>query len=369
MVNGEVPPGGGTVSWNRKILKVYWVMFAIALMAQLYFMLISPSPAAYFQYGLLPATVLWTAGLAALEAFVRWLPRGVDFLMIVGMAYFSFIMLLIHYNTPVLVITLFFPLLVSMFYLRWHQVVLAYVLSMIDYLAMFVIHGNEAPFRDVNQIVIVASALILGAYMILVFMGRSAELAQNLRKTIESKQELMIQNTLMDKLAKTDALTGLYNHITFHEYLDDLIEQSEWSGLPLQLALLDIDDFKLINDTYGHRPGDMVLQQVARTIREMVGDHDFAARYGGEEFAVIFAEKSLEEVVLSLENIRNRVAMLQHAELEGNTPTVSVGVCDYRRGDGKEKLFAGADEALYAAKRAGKNKLIVQESWQEPTLF
>lgn len=365
----QATAGSDKQLWSRKILKLYWVMFAIALSAQLYFMLTDRNPIDYFQAQFLPSIVLWTAGLAVLEAFVRILRRGVDYVMIVGMAYFCFILLLVHYSEPILVMTLFFPLLVSMFYLRRHLVLLAYLLALIDYVSMFVIHGGAKPYLDLKQIIIVACSLIFGAYLILVFMRHSADLARDLRTTTESKQELMIQNILMDKLAKTDALTGLYNHITFHEYLDDLIEQSEWSGLPLQLALLDIDDFKRINDTYGHRAGDMVLQRLAQTIREMVGDHDFAARYGGEEFAVIFTEKGLDEAVLILENIRKHISTIRHAELTDQSATVSIGVSEYRRGDGKEKLFTGADEALYEAKRSGKNKLVVKERVQEPMLF
>ena len=109
----------------------------------------------------------------------------------------------------------------------------------------------------------------------------------------------------MDKLTKTDALTDLYNHMTFHEYFEKLIEQHEQNGLPLQLAIFDIDNFKLVNDMFGHRAGDAVLQRVSELIRSKVSTNDFVARYGGEEFAILFTDKlKMEALKLSSRFVR-----------------------------------------------------------------
>jgi diguanylate cyclase (GGDEF)-like protein len=361
--------GSDPLRWNRKMLNLYWMLFAFAVLAQFLYMWTEPDPDRYLRTHLAPTALWWLAGLGSMEAVLRRLRVGGDYVMIAGMAYDSFILMLFHYETIVVVTTLFFPLLVSMFYLQRRKVFFAYLLTLAEFVLLYLIRHESLPYLLPKHIFVVASALCVGACIIDAFMKRSAGLERDLRRTIEWKQELMIQNTLMDKLAKTDALTGLYNHMTFHEYLDDLIEQSEWSLLPLHLALIDIDDFKRINDTYGHRAGDAVLQRVAQTIREEAGEHDFAARYGGEEFAVIFTEKTLDEVVLMLENMRKRIALISHPELAGHTVTVSIGLGEYKRGQGKERLFGGADEALYAAKSSGKNKVIVHERYPEPTLF
>ncbi|MFC0213013.1 GGDEF domain-containing protein [Paenibacillus chartarius] len=361
MIKKIAAAGGDPLRWSRKMLNLYWVLFGIGIVAQFAYMWTEPDPLAYM-YGLLaPTALFWLIGLSLMELLLRLFHRGGDYIMISGMAYYSFILMVFHYQTVVVVTTCFLPLLVSMFYLRRSKVIFSYALALASYAAMFLIRGYQLPYLAPKHIFIVASSLTVAAYIIDAFMSRSAELERDLRQTLESKQELMIQNTLMDKLAKTDALTGLYNHMTFHEYLDRLIEQSETGQLSLHIALLDIDNFKKTNDTYGHRAGDIVLKRVAETISQSAGAHDFAARYGGEEFAVIFTEKSLDEVVLLLENMRKRIESIHHSELDNYVATVSIGLHAYGRGMGKEKLFGGADEALYEAKRTGKNKLVVCE--------
>lgn len=355
--------------WSRKMLNLYWMLFACAVAAQLLYMWTEPDPIFNLRTRLAPTAFWWLVGLSLMEPLLRLLRIGGDYVMIAGMAYFSFILMLFHYDSIVVVTTLFFPLLVSMFYLHRRKVLFAYVLALADFVMLYAVHRDSLPYLQAKHTFVVAGALFVGAYIIDSFMKRSVELELDLQRTIESKQELIIRNTIMDRLAKTDALTGLYNHITFHEYLDDLIEQSEWSRLPLHLALIDIDDFKRINDTYGHRAGDFVLKRVGTIVQESIGENNFAARYGGEEFAVIVTEKTWDEAVLILEHLRERIALLHHAELAGHTATVSIGLNEYERGLGKERLFQGADEALYTAKRTGKNKLIVHERFKEPTLF
>ncbi len=135
-----------------------------------------------------------------------------------------------------------------------------------------------------------------------------------------------------------------------------LIEQNELNDLSLQLAILDIDNFKRINDTYGHWVGDIILIRVASIIKETVTPNDFVARYGGEEFAVIFTEKTLDEAYRLVEQIRHKLYVTLHPELDSKAATISIGLQEYMKGKGKEALFKGADASLYAAKRTGKKQ-------------
>ncbi len=182
-------------------------------------------------------------------------------------------------------------------------------------------------------------------------------LENNLEKVTKDKQELLIKSAIMEKMSKTDALTDMYNHKTFQEYFDTIIRQVSKSDNSVQLAILDIDDFKRINDTFGHSVGDIILQRISTRIKTMVTIDDITARYGGEEFAVILTNKTMEQSLILLESIRKEIQDESHIELNRNV-TVSIGVHEYYKGESKEKVFNKADKALYEAKHSGKNKLV-----------
>lgn len=183
-------------------------------------------------------------------------------------------------------------------------------------------------------------------------------LENNLKKVTKDKQELLIKSAIMEKMSKTDALTDMYNHRTFHEYFDIIIRQASSADSSLQLAIFDIDDFKRINDTFGHSVGDIILQRISSIIKTMITADDFTARYGGEEFAVILTNKSMEQSLILLESIRKAIQDESHIELNRNV-TVSIGMHKYYKGESKEEVFNKADEALYEAKHTGKNKIVV----------
>jgi diguanylate cyclase (GGDEF)-like protein len=159
--------------------------------------------------------------------------------------------------------------------------------------------------------------------------------------------------------AATDSLTGLANRWTFDEELALEWRRAERVGDPLALILLDIDDFKSVNDGYGHQAGDEILRRVGRVLAGGVRHVDLAARYGGEEFGVIVPETDLEGAVELAERLR---AALEAEEVElqdGTKLSVTASFGAAVKGDlpGGENLVAAADEALYEAKRAGKNRV------------
>lgn len=186
-------------------------------------------------------------------------------------------------------------------------------------------------------------------------------LENNLEKMTKDKQELLIKSAIMEKMSKMDALTDMYNHKTFQQYFDTIIRQISRSDSSLQLAIFDIDDFKKINDTFGHSVGDIILKRISNRIKTMVTVDDITARYGGEEFAVILTNKTMEQSLIVLESIRKAVQDDSHIELNRNV-TVSVGVHGYYKGETKEEVFNKADKALYEAKHSGKNKIGVSRN-------
>jgi diguanylate cyclase (GGDEF)-like protein len=160
--------------------------------------------------------------------------------------------------------------------------------------------------------------------------------------------------------AVTDELTGLYNRNHFHDTLDSEIERSRRFGTDVGLVMLDIDDFKQINDTFGHPQGDVVLVEVARVLREHSRDIDEPARYGGEELAVLLPQTDLAGAELLAERMRSAIEDIRIPRSGGQplTVTASFGVASLPTcADDKETLIAEADAALYRAKRAGKNRV------------
>lgn len=158
-------------------------------------------------------------------------------------------------------------------------------------------------------------------------------------------------------LSLTDELTGLPNRRAFLQRLEDEISRAQRYSNVLSLAVVDIDKFKPVNDVYGHAAGDAVLRKYAQDILSQFRYHDLAARYGGEEFAVIFPNTDAEGVVQALKNVQLRLKGA-HVEFEGESiplPTFSAGVAVYDRAETMNQFVQRADEALYNAKRAGRN--------------
>jgi diguanylate cyclase (GGDEF)-like protein len=165
----------------------------------------------------------------------------------------------------------------------------------------------------------------------------------------------------ISRQALTDELTGLYNLRHFHDTLDTEIERSRRFGTTVGLMMLDIDDFKRINDTYGHQQGDLVLIEVGRVLRNLSRDIDEPARYGGEEMAVVLPQTDVGGAELLAERMRAAIESLRIERLDGEGPlqvTASFGVASLpQSARDKDSLVAEADAALYRAKRTGKNRV------------
>jgi diguanylate cyclase (GGDEF)-like protein len=170
----------------------------------------------------------------------------------------------------------------------------------------------------------------------------------------------------VERQAVTDELTGLFNRRRFQEAMASEVERSKRFGQPLGLVLLDLDDFKAVNDTYGHQQGDLVLREVARVLRETSREIDEPARYGGEELAVVLPGTDLEGAYNLAERVRAGIEELELPLLEGDgllQVTASFGVATLPgSADDMRGLVAAADEALYRAKRAGKNRTVRAEA-------
>ena len=180
------------------------------------------------------------------------------------------------------------------------------------------------------------------------------------KRIVDLQKELLETNKRLELLSITDGLTKLYNHRYFQDELLRAFEESHRYQRPLSLAIIDLDFFKKINDTYGHAVGDEVLKCVSKLFRDSVRSSDLAARYGGEEFAVMMPETQLEDAITFSEKIRLLIEETQMPTQAGPLPvTVSIGVAavPHSRIRSAKELVVQADKALYRAKKNGRNQV------------
>jgi diguanylate cyclase len=164
-------------------------------------------------------------------------------------------------------------------------------------------------------------------------------------------------------LSLTDEFTGLPNRRAFMRRLKDEISRSQRYGASLALAIIDLDEFKAINDIHGHAAGDAILRCYATEVLTVLRHHDLVARYGGEEFAILMPNTTREGAVAAIEKVRSR-ALQVVCEFQGRDfklPTFSTGIALYVLGESHTDLIDRADRALYRAKRLGRNRIELEQ--------
>ncbi|MCK9226126.1 MAG: diguanylate cyclase, partial [Candidatus Muirbacterium halophilum] len=184
---------------------------------------------------------------------------------------------------------------------------------------------------------------------------------RDLFEAIALQAAIAIDKAILYRLAITDGLTKLYIHRYFQQRLDEELQRAKRYSKPLSFLMMDIDHFKIFNDTYGHQVGDRVLKIVARLVEKSVRDVDIPARYGGEEFSVILPELTTEEARVPAERIRKNIETYDFYVEDKIVPiTVSLGVSTYPyHAEEKVDLIEAADNAMYYSKETGRNKYSV----------
>ena len=182
----------------------------------------------------------------------------------------------------------------------------------------------------------------------------------NYIRSIESDSErLQDELNKARQMSLTDEFTGLPNRRAFMRRLDDEIGRAQRYDTPLSLAIVDLDEFKVINDTYGHIAGDQVLRCYAEHMLSIFRHHDLVARYGGEEFSVLLPNTTLEGALCALSKVQGRAAQTQceHAGRVLLLPTFSAGLALHVHGEQPLRFIERADRALYRAKHLGRNRI------------
>jgi two-component system, cell cycle response regulator len=180
------------------------------------------------------------------------------------------------------------------------------------------------------------------------------------KRIVDLQSELLESNRRLELLSITDGLTRLYNHRHFQDEMVRAFDESQRYQRPLSLAIIDIDFFKKVNDTYGHAAGDDVLKTVARLFMDSVRSTDLVARYGGEEFTVMMPETDMGDAIAFAEKIRTLVEQTTIETQAGPVRvTVSIGVSSVPATpiQTPKEMIVAADKALYRAKRGGRNQV------------
>jgi diguanylate cyclase (GGDEF)-like protein/PAS domain S-box-containing protein len=227
-------------------------------------------------------------------------------------------------------------------------------------------HRVQLPSGEVRTVETMSRRLedgnrIVGTTMDVTVRERwEVEIEEAMMRTVEEsvqleiqRQELTALNEKLTRLATTDGLTGVANHRTFQEHLEEDVQHCRRTGNPLSLVLLDVDHFKRFNDDFGHQAGDVVLKAVAATLDEACRAGDTVARYGGEEFAVILRDADPVAAIAAAERLREAIA---NRAWPHRPVTLSLGISTFTPGLTREDLIGAADRALYASKTRGRNR-------------
>lgn len=353
--------------WNRIILNTVWGIVALTAVAEVLGLIYDnmhgtqDESSSIMERLVIPSTWLIIIMITT-EMIVRRSRKYADYFIMVMSTLIPTVLVVYFPHIATVHNILFLSILIAAFYYEKWKVYLSCTINMIVFVLLYTFNENLHTHLNGHDLIVSLFIFLTCTILSLGIMSRGTQLLNQLKITMEEQQRLMIRNVTMDRITKIDALTELYNHKTFHEYLDRLIDESERTGLRLYLAMLDIDNFKKINDMFGHQVGDIVLSMLADGLQNWVSPNDFVSRYGGEEFAIIFVDQPSDEVLACAERILTLVSELDFKEMGGQAVTISIGLQAYIQGTSKEELFRNADACLYEVKRTGKNKLIFKLS-------
>ncbi len=186
-------------------------------------------------------------------------------------------------------------------------------------------------------------------------------LKEAFRNIEDLNRELEATNHKLERIARYDILSGLLNRMSLFNVMDMEIERALRTKLPLSGIMLDVDNFKEINDNYGHLCGDEVIRHIGKRLRMHLRKYDQAGRYGGEEFFAVLPNTNLRQAFMIAERFRSELAR-SRIEIDDETiaATASFGIAEYRHGESRENWIARSDRNMYAAKQSGRNRVVAE---------
>lgn len=358
--------------WNKKVLNIYWFMILIVSLTEVVLFLINwrqkgYADYAYFKRNVIRPIAFYVSILVVINLIYNRLKgrheEKVKYLIVVCSTLVACSIVYFHFAVNVIYVLFIFPIFLSELYRNRRLALFAAILNLICYLLTVFLYLPTKPkgsyHHTIYEIITMLALIISSSIIVMSFINRAKEIIECFIRVQQSEKELAMKNFIMEFNSKMEPATGLYNHKTFYEYLDHLIRQSENYRFPLSLAVLDIDNFKRVNDTYGHSLGDEVIKALSQIIKEYIDADDYAARYGGEEFAIIFTARDKIKAYETSEKIREAFNKVVIEEMKGESFGVSIGISEHAYGMSRQTFFSNADNALYKAKGSSKNKTII----------
>jgi len=346
--------------WNRAIFNSYWIVFVITLLVSSVNSFFTKHDLwdFFMQAVIIPGVIMFSIiATGELVNYFKLLnPKRFTYFTTFSGSMLSLVITYSHPSISGIESTLLLPILVACIFFRRDQVIFATILSLANFSIVLSYEYIVEDRLDVIHAISIYAILMVGYVISIKIINRGIDLLADLSKYIQSSQDLMVSKTLMEKMTKTDALTNVNNHRAFQEYTEDILKHSK--NITIHLIVIDIDNFKRVNDTFGHQVGDLILKFTAQKIKENIRDYDFLARYGGEEFVCVLIDQTLQEALETAEKIRKAIFLTGHKELDHHSVSISIGLHTYAHTMTKDEWFEGADKALYHAKKTGKNKVV-----------
>lgn len=287
--------------------------------------------------------------------------------------YITFAEIILHSFISVILLgndfgfSMYFILLVPMAYNMLHSINTSHyiiksnilsVVSFLLYVTCYVISNNNDPIYQ-NAALDRIRPYVYIVNMFITFFTLSVFSIMFIIETVEAYNKLRSQNQQLDTLANTDPLTGLYNRRTMTDHVMNIFEDYKVNSEPFSIIICDIDDFKVVNDTYGHKCGDEVLKTVATTFSGLTREKDFVCRWGGEEFLILLNNTDIEQAKTIAERVRSKICNTEVSYAEHIIKiTMTFGVATVTEEADCDALFRLADSRLYQGKKNGKNVVV-----------
>ncbi len=235
-----------------------------------------------------------------------------------------------------------------------------------DIILLYIFRPEGVNFRnEFLQWIVLAIVMIdfsyIGGYISSLRWNLSTSRSE-LKKTVEnlniSQSELEKSLAIIQEIAIHDELTGFYNRRHLMELLENEKNRSLRGNSTFTIAMLDIDHFKQVNDTYGHQAGDEVLRRISAAIKNTMRNTDFCGRYGGEEFVLVLIQTDLKEAMICAERMLTNIEKCRFPDIgDGFRITASIGLSQYQMREEIDTMIARADRSMYRAKEGGRNRL------------
>lgn len=210
---------------------------------------------------------------------------------------------------------------------------------------------NEIWIYSLSFVIILLTVLILVFYFII---AKRWLITKN-----QLKKEILVKTNKLKKQTYIDYLTNAKNKKAYSERIEDQLALYKRYGNVFSVLLFDIDNFKDINDTYGHTKGDEVLQKLVEVVKATIRQNDYLFRVGGEEFAIIFTNTNINDGHIVCEHIKNNIEndLANLCKLKNETITISLGLCEVNINDDNNSIYTRADQLMYKSKKNGKNRI------------